>query len=434
MTVDIVLLTRDLRLHDNPSLAAAATDQVVPLYVLDPAAQRSEFRSRFLADCLHDLDDALRKRGSRLVIRRGDTVDQVGRVAEQVGAATVHLAADASSFARRRERRLAAELGGQRRELRLHPGVHTVVEPGAVVPSGSDHYAVYTPYWRRWSEQPYRPQAAVPHRLSTPEVVSEALPERDPLDGFAGGETAGRARLTRWLSHGLAEYGEQRDILAANGTSRLSAYLHFGCLSATEVTTRAAERGAAAEDFLRQLAWRDFHYQLLARDPRLAWRDYRPRPAGLPSPGPAGGDAVPAWRDGLTGYPLVDAGMRQLLGEGWMHNRARMVTASFLTKTLGVPWQGGAAHFFRYLLDGDIANNALNWQWVAGTGTDSRPNRRLSAVRQGERFDADGEYVRRWVPELSDVPARYVHQPWRLPDADRPGDYPPPIVEPPSSR
>jgi deoxyribodipyrimidine photo-lyase len=191
-------------------------------------------------------------------------------------------------------------------------------------------------------------------------------------------------------------------------------------VSALEV----ARRGERSPEFVRQLAWRDFHHQVLAARPRAAHDDYRPR-----------GDrwrddehALAAWQAGETGIPIVDAGMRQLLAEGWMHNRARLIVGSFLTKTLYVDWRAGAAHFFRHLLDGDVANNCMNWQWVAGTGTDTRPNRVLNPLRQAERFDPDGEYVRRYVPELSDVDVRYVHRPWELPDKEHKG-YPPPIVD-----
>jgi len=181
-----------------------------------------------------------------------------------------------------------------------------------------------------------------------------------------------------------------------------------------------------APGLIRQLAWRDFLHQVTAAFPAIATTDYRPRPTGWRRDD----DALAAWRSGRTGIPIVDAGMRQLLAEGWMHNRARLITASFLTKTLGLDWRHGAAHFFRWLVDGDIANNAGNWQWAAGTGNDTRPNRVLNPIRQAHRFDADGEYVRRHVPELAAVPGRAVHEPWRLSKAERAGlDYPAPLLD-----
>ena len=206
---------------------------------------------------------------------------------------------------------------------------------------------------------------------------------------------AGRRRLDAWLDDGLARYVELADDLAADATSRLSPYLHFGCVSAGEVVARALER-EGAEPFVRQLCWRDFNHQLLAARPELARDDLRPRSAAWRDDD----EGFEAWREGRTGYPLVDAGMRQLMAEGFMHNRARLVAGSFLTKHLGIDWRRGAEHFFEQLVDGDVANNTANWQWVAGTGTDTRPNRRLSPSRQAERFDPDGAYVRRYLPEL----------------------------------
>ena len=222
-----------------------------------------------------------------------------------------------------------------------------------------------------------------------------------------GGESAGRRRLDAWLDDGLARYVELADDLAADATSRLSPYLHFGCVSAGEVVARALER-EGAEPFVRQLCWRDFNHQLLAARPELARDDLRPRSAAWRDDD----EGFEAWREGRTGYPLVDAGMRQLMAEGFMHNRARLVAGSFLTKHLGIDWRRGAEHFFEQLVDGDVANNTANWQWVAGTGTDTRPNRRLSPSRQAERFDPDGAYVRRYLPDSARPTTRSR---WRSP-------------------
>jgi len=210
-----------------------------------------------------------------------------------------------------------------------------------------------------------------------------------------GGETPGRRRLDAWLDGGMARYAELADDLGADATSRLSPYLHFGCISAGDVVARALDH-EDAEPFVRQLCWRDFNHQLLAARPELAQEDLRPRAAGWREDA----EALAAWREGRTGYTVVDAGMRQLLQEGFMHNRARLVAGSFLTKQLGIDWRRGAEHFFEHLVDGDVANNTGNWQWVAGTGTDSRPNRRLSPARQAQRFDPDGIYAGRYLPEL----------------------------------
>jgi deoxyribodipyrimidine photo-lyase len=425
VSVSIALFTRDLRIHDNPVLDAAVrnTERVVPFFVRDPAIADSVGRAAFLAECLADLDDSLRRLGGHLVVRPGDVVAAVCRLAREVGAERVHVAAEYSAYGRLRERRLRDALAAERRSLCRHDEVHGVIAPGRLTPDGKDHFAVFTPYWRRWSEAPRRALVAPPKRLLVPPV--EGMSVRGPRTvPMAGGERAARRRAESWLRERIRDYEVARDLLGADGTSRLSAYLHFGCVSARELVARSG-RSAGAKAFVRQLAWRDFYLQVLAARPHAAREDYRAR----------GGDwrdaseAVAAWREGQTGFPVVDAAMRQLLAEGWMHNRGRLIVGSFLTKTLGVDWRVGAAHFEKHLLDADLANNRLNWQWVAGTGTDTRPNRILNPVRQGERYDPDGAYTRRWAPELSGLTDRYLHQPWRLKDSERRRlDYPDPIV------
>ncbi|MCE5292538.1 MAG: DNA photolyase family protein [Nocardiaceae bacterium] len=426
MKTAIALFTRDLRVHDNPVLnAAAKSERVVPLFVLDPAFDHVQegSRRRFLADALHDLDHMLNERGSRLIIRRGDTVEETCRLAAEVDASEVHIAADVTEFARERVRRLHSALTCRFVE---HEAVHTVVPMGHLHPEGRDHYAVFTPYWRKWADTPVRSVLRPPSKLDTPDVHSFGLPKvREPI---GGGESTGRRRMSKWLRDGVHDYTDQRDILAVDGTSQLSPYLHFGCVSALELTVRAREVGA--EDFARQLAWRDFHHQVLAHNPKLTKTDYRPAHRDWADDA----DVRAAWAAGMTGYPLVDAGMRQLTATGWMHNRARMLVGSFLTKTLGEDWRFGADVFARQLVDADVANNIMNWQWVAGTGTDTRPARRLSPIRQAERFDPDAAYIQRWVPELSSLPAKYARMPWTLAGAHRKAiDYPNPIVDPPES-
>ncbi|MFD5462853.1 cryptochrome/photolyase family protein [Kitasatospora sp. NPDC127059] len=425
MTVSIALFTQDLRLHDNPVLhaARAAAEQVVPLFVLDPAVEAAGFaapnRLAFLADCLTDLDASLRRTGSRLIVRRGATDEQTARVAAEAGAGTVHLAAGVSAFARRREARLLARFGDR---LHVHDGSVTVVPAGRITPAGRDHYAVFTPYHRAWQQVPHRTVLDAPRVIRTPGGIgSENLVVTGQISpGLpVGGETAARERWRRW---DVDSYADVHDDLAADDTSRLSPYLHFGCLSPTELTARALQRGGpGAEAFVRQLAWRDFHHQVLAARPDAAHRDYRTRDDHWHRDE----REAEAWRQGRTGYPIVDAGMRQLAHEGWMHNRARLLTASFLAKSLHLDWRIGAAHFLSLLVDGDVANNQLNWQWVAGTGTDTRPNRVLNPLRQADRYDPAGDYVRRWVPELAHLPGPAVHRPWLLAP-----DYPEPLIAP----
>jgi deoxyribodipyrimidine photolyase len=402
----VVLFTRDLRVRDNPALAAAARDaaEVVPVFVLDPAILETPFgrsanRRRFLAQSLTDLDQSLRQLGSSLVVRRGDTATELAALAPDA----VYAAEDASAQAQAREQRLA-----DRFDLRLLPSAT------AVAFDDLKTYRVFTPYFRAWSDVPLRAVEDAP-RLGAHGVEPGRLPVvttgRSP-EAAAGGEHAGRVRLDWWLSVGLARYGRARggDDLAADHTSRLSPYLHFGCISALECVRRARETGDGA-DWIRELCWRDFYAQLLRAFPQTSRADLYDRAYARGGSGPA----FDAWREGRTGYPLVDAGMRQLAREGWMHNRARLVTASFLVKDLGVDWRHGAAWFEELLLDGDVASNRGNWQWVAGTGVDhTQGGRMFNPTLQAKRRDPRGDYVRRYVPELAHLEPRQIHEPWKL--------------------
>ncbi|GAA2651702.1 deoxyribodipyrimidine photo-lyase [Nonomuraea recticatena] len=413
MDTVIVLFTRDLRVHDHPALAAACARarQVLPLFVLDPAVPAGR-RGPFLLDCLEDLRASLRARGGDLLVRRGDVVEETMRLASETSATAVYASADVSSLARRRQERLGAE----RIEFRRFPGL-TVIPPDLLRPAGGgDHYRVFTPYWRAWSFAPRRRMEEPPPVVPTPRGPEPGvIPPHEPY-GTRGGESAARERMSAWMRLCLDGYAEGHDDLAGDRTSRLSPYLRFGCLSPLELA------GCGNDDYVRQLCWRDFYYQVAFAFPELNRRDYRPREIAWREDE----DAAQAWREGMTGLPIVDAGMRQLLAEGWMHNRARMITASYLVKQLRVDWRLGAAHFFELLLDGDVANNSGNWQWIAGTGNDTKPYRSFNPLRQARRFDPDGEYVRRYVPELAGLPGGLVHEPWRLPTPVR--GYPTPLT------
>ena len=408
----VVLFTRDLRVHDNPALAAAAreADRVVPLFVRDERLlSASARRAALLEEALADLDASLRRLGAALVVRQGDAVAETVRVAAETGAEAVFCAEDVSAYAQTRERQLAEAV-----DLRTHPGI-TVVPPGLLRPADRDCYVVFTPYHRAWAAASWRTPEEPPPRLRLP----DGLEPGTPAGAGGGGESAARTRLEEWLAGGDAQYAERSDDLAADATSRLSIPLHLGLLSPLEVARRSR-----SAPLVRQLAWRDFFAQLHAAKPWTARRDlhegarrWREDAHGLA-----------AWKEGLTGYPVVDAGMRQLAATGWMHNRARLVTASFLTKDLGVDWREGARHFSELLLDGDVASNTGNWQWVAGTGADTRPGRIFNPTLQGKRFDPSGEYVRRWVPELEAVPGGSIHEPWKL-GALPTGAYPAPVVD-----
>ncbi|CCF62385.1 deoxyribodipyrimidine photo-lyase [Nocardia cyriacigeorgica] len=430
----IALFTRDLRIHDNPVLAAASDhgSPVIPLFVADDAILTrfgAPNRIRFLLAALAELDDELHRRGSHLVLRRGDTVTETARLAREAGATDVHLAADVSAYSARRARRLRAELTECR--LHLHGETITAVDPAALRPSGGgDHFAVFTPYFRRWTETHRRDPIPAPRKLGTFPVPTDPLPDAaDLCDGpgsphlSVGGESTGRKLLRQWVSHGIHDYDRLSDALDADATSHLSPYLHFGCLSPAQVLAAVDPDSGGGHAFARQLAWRDFHHQVLAARPDAAWSDYRPRRITWRTDP----HAVEAWQQGRTGLPIVDAGMRQLRAEGWMPGRARLIAASFLTKSLRIDWRIGARHFLHWLVDGDLANNQLNWQWAAGTGTDTRPNRVLNPLRQAARFDPGGDYVRRWIPELAELPGAAIHRPWR--HGIDPARYPAPIAE-----
>ncbi len=386
----VVLFTRDLRVHDNPALelACRTAERVVPLFVRDPALHSSPVRDRFLQRCLADLRESLRARGGDLLVRRGDPVAETVRAAREFGAVEVALSADVSGYARARQRRL------ERAGLRViaTPGV-TVVPAKEIKPTtGSDHYRVFTPYWRAWQSVRWRACLPAPAVVATPEVL-----RGQPIKATAGlgGETEALQRLDAWRAR-CDGYAEGHDDLSGDRTSRLSPYLHFGCLSPLLLAT-----SGMPEAFLRQLCWRDFYHQVLAAFPRLGTVAYRP---GAVEQWRDDDEALQAWQAGETGISIVDAGMRQLLAEGWMHNRARLITASYLTKTLGLDWRAGAQWFMRHLVDADVANNYGNWQWVAGTGNDTKPYRRFNPQRQAQRFDPDGGYQRRYGPSAPTLP------------------------------
>ncbi|BCB91159.1 cryptochrome/photolyase family protein [Phytohabitans suffuscus] len=395
MRTAVVLFTRDLRLRDNPALhaACAAAERVVPLFVLDPRIRSSPNRRRFLAECLADLRESLRARGGDLVVRHGDPVEQAVKVAREVGAFGIGLAADHSAYAAARQRRLAEACDGERLALRLFDGV-TVVPPGALKPTGGgDHYRVFTPYWRAWQGVRRREVVGTPRRVTLPDGLTVGrLPAAAVTGGspdvVPGGESAARERLSAFRRR-AGGYAEGHDDLAGDRTSRLSPYLHFGCLSPVSL-----ESTVDSPEFVRQLCWRDFYHQVLAGFPELPRRAYR---RGTTERWRYDEAALDAWKEGRTGVSIVDAGMRQLLAEGFMHNRARLVTASYLTKHLELDWREGAAWFARWLLDADVANNWGNWQWVAGTGNDTRPHRRFNPERQARRFDPDGGYRERYL-------------------------------------
>jgi deoxyribodipyrimidine photo-lyase len=447
----IIWFRRDLRVHDHPALRAALAnhDRVVPVFCLDDALLHGRHasgpRSQFLLECLAELDATLRKRGSALVIRRGPPERELAAIARESGAEEIHFSADVTPFARRRGERVRAALTRAGVTLHAHAGVNVIDAVGSPQTQSGKPYTVFTPFHRTWEREPRRDVLGPPRKLPPlparlakgriPSLGALGL-EQEVREPARGGETHARERLVRFLEHDVHSYASARDALAADSTSRLSPYLHFGCISAREVETRLPS-GDGPAAFRRQLCWRDFHHHVLLHFPRNARSEFQQRYRGKLAWSRAE-RRFERWCEGRTGYPLVDAGMRQLLREGWMHNRARLVVGSFLTKDLGIDWRWGERHFMHLLLDGDEANNNGNWQWIASVGTDPAPvfRRIYNPARQMESYDPDGSYVRLHVPELAPVPDEYIREPWTMPpELQREvgcvigSDYPEPIVD-----
>jgi deoxyribodipyrimidine photo-lyase len=443
----LLWLRRDLRIGDNPALAAAAKTgrPIIPVFIrpaLDDVGGASAWwRGRSLAAMTKDL----RTLGSDLVLRTGAPLAILAGLVEETGAAEVHFNRTLEPEAIKTDIGVLSGMPKHGAVAIDHPA-NRLHEPWRLKTGTNGSFKVFTPFWRRLSET-YRPPVilATPRQLRAPRV----WPESEPFDqwqveerwsaGFAEewtpGETAAEARLTHLIDI-CASYSETRDRPDWEGTSRLSPHLAWGEISVHEIWRRLSKRhGETALPFLRQLGWRDFNSHLLYHFPRLpneAWapkfRNFRFLPLG---------DGLKAWQRGLTGFPIVDAGMRQLWMTGWMHNRVRMIAASFLIKDQMIDWRRGEAWFWDTLVDADRAQNAGNWQWVAGSGADAAPYFRIfNPVTQSRRFDPDGVYIRRWVPELAKLDTKAIHAPWEVAPIDLAAagvvlgrNYPQPIVE-----
>jgi deoxyribodipyrimidine photo-lyase len=443
----IVWFRRDLRVHDHPALCAAArAGHVLPVFVVDDRLLDGRFpappRAWFLRRCLEELRDALRARGGDLVVRHGPPERVLPELARQTAADTVHHALDVSPFAVARDERVRAALAEQGVAVERHPGAFVVDDVAEPRTRDGRPYTVFSPFWRSWAHLPRREVLDPPARIALPDGVEPGgIPAglaREPglETPIEPGEAAGRARMEAFLRDELAAYAARHDRLAG-GTSVLSPHLHFGTVSPRELEAHALRRRAAGRDaFVRQLAWRDFYAHVLLHHPRNARHAFRPEMDRLEWEDDDAGFA--AWAEGRTGFPVVDAGMRELRARGWMHNRARLICASFLVKDLHVDWRRGEAHFMRWLLCGDAASNNGNWQWVSSVGVDPAPyfRRLYNPAVQQRRHDPDGAYVRRWVPELRRVPVERLPEPWRMPAAEQEAygcvigrDYPEPIVD-----
>jgi deoxyribodipyrimidine photo-lyase len=436
----VMWFRRDLRLNDNPALldavcaaqsGSSGRNQVVPLFVLDPAVSGPAGVSRrsYLTASLRDLSS----RVGGLLIRHGDPVQEVAEVARAAGATTVHICGDFGPYGRRRDDEVESALAAH--EIRLvRTGSPYAVSPGSVTKPTGSPYQVFTPFSRAWREHGWPQPAVAPDQvrwlrpLESQQLDGASLPE-----GLALPEAGEAAAVRRWhdfLEKRLEDYARHRDRADLDGTSRMSVHLKWGEIHPRTMLADLAGhrglRGEGAETFASELAWREFYADVLWHRPASAREYLRPEFATMEYDQP--GARFTAWAEGRTGYPIVDAGMRQLRAEGWMHNRVRMVVASFLVKDLHIEWLHGARHFMAWLVDADLASNQHGWQWVAGCGTDAAPYFRIfNPTLQGKRFDPHGDYVRRYVPELREVDEKSIHEPWTLPGGP-PAGYPAPIV------
>ncbi len=438
----------DLRLADNTALAelSARVDEWIPLFIIDPRLEGESGaagpRARFLFDCLDRLGQDLLRRGVALQVREGFPEEVLPKFCDQIGIDVLSFNLDTSPFALGRDARVGRAL--ERIGVRvLAPSDRVVFRSSEIRSLKGDAYSVYSPYrkswWRRWEDEPRLPLAR--YRLPGPVdgFSAGALPDRGtPHAGQfsvelpTGGAAAGRRRLDKFLQGAVGRYHEDRDRPGVDGTSRLSPYLRFGAISVRQCFSRALEAradnpslGEGIEKWLDELIWRDFYAAILEEHPRVLRENYRREYDALVwNDDP---DAFAAWCEGQTGFPIVDAGMRQLKSRGWMHNRVRMIVASFLTKDLLIDWRQGERFFFQHLVDGDPASNNGGWQWAASTGTDAQPYFRIfNPTAQGHRWDPEGHYIRRWVPELREVAPEHIHTPY---DGAPPVGYPKPMVD-----
>ncbi|MGY1842346.1 cryptochrome/photolyase family protein [Modestobacter sp. SYSU DS0875] len=440
MPTALLWFRRDLRLADHPALLAALDaagpgGDVAPVFVFDDRlwGPSGAPRRRFLLDCLADLRE---QTGGALVFRSGDPVRVLPALAAEVGASSVHVTADAGPYGRRRDDAVERALG----EVPLvRTGSPYAVAPGRVVKRDGTPFQVFSPFARAWREHGWHSPAVRPDGVRWASGVRSDEPPPPPDLGGAtlppAGEAAATAAWHRFRDERLPGYAEGRNTPGTNGTSRLSAHLKYGCihprtLLADLAGPAAAEDSESARSYANELAWRDFYADVLWHRPESAREYLKPelQAMGYDS-GPDAEALVRAWQTGRTGFPIVDAGMRQLLGEAHVHNRVRMIVASFLVKDLHQEWTLGARWFMQHLVDGDLASNQHGWQWVAGTGTDASPYYRVfNPTTQGRKFDPDGAYVQRWVPELRGLDAKHVHEPWTAPGGV-PAGYPEPVVD-----
>lgn len=450
MKTIIVWYRNDLRIHDHPALAKAiqSADHVVPLFILNSSLLRGAHagsnRNRFLIESLHDLKQSLKKIGGDLVIRNGDSLKVLQEVVQEVNAEAVYYTADFSPYAIQRDMRIEQQLKTADIEFRSFSGRLIVGAAAKLRTKNDEPYKVFTPFYKRWLQVGRRELAMTPTKTVLPTSIKlGTIPAIKDLTNphdlssnvIKGGETEALKRFDAFIRDGVQRYKTSSNTMAEDATSRLSAYLHFGCISPRMIEENIPDSDGA-HAWHRQLCWRDFYQYVLLHYPKNAKYEFQERYRSFKWE--TNKEHFKAWKDGKTGYPVVDAAMRQLREEGWMHNRARLIVGSFLTKDLLLDWRLGEEHFMKFLVDGDEANNNGNWQWIASVGVDPAPvfRRMYNPTSQHQKFDPHSEYVRRYVPELKNVPDDYIQEPWKMPEDVQRGakciigkDYPKPIVD-----
>jgi deoxyribodipyrimidine photo-lyase len=446
---------RDLRLQDNKGLEAAVNsgENVIPLFVFDPAILQSERisppRLAFMLAALDALSTELHKHQRELLVQHGDPLTVLHDLIVQTGAIALYFNHDYTPYAVQRDKQISDSL-----DIPTH-AYHDrlLIPPGELLKDDGDPYVVYTPFKKKWRKIPQKPAIAIDYETTAATlhdldgIANDGIPTLDDL-GYESAiaipeasEKEAHSLLDEWVNGGLKNYDDNRNSLGnphdapRTGTSFLSPYIRFGIIATRTIywtcreaysKTNSDARKESINAFVDEIIWHEFYTHILWHFPKVKTRNFNDTYDALEWN--VDDKLLQAWKDGQTGYPVVDAAMRQLKGTGWMHNRARMIVASFLTKDLLIDWREGEKHFMQWLLDGDLAANNGGWQWAAGTGTDAQPYFRIfNPVSQSKKFDPDGAFIRYWVPELRDVPDKYIHEPWKM--TPPPADYPAPIVD-----
>jgi deoxyribodipyrimidine photo-lyase len=430
MSVAVWWIRRDIRLADNKALqSAAAARKVVPLFVYDDTllATAGQGRQQFMFRALNALDNSMDR---ALIYRDGPVAEAVVEFCRLVGADTVHITEDFAPYGRRRDAAVEKALAADGRRL-VRADTPYVIAPGTVRKDDGTPVKVFTPFYKRWLTHQW--SSAVESQIEYADFRDLCVGSRMDTGWSAytpnPSEDAVWERFDEWAPRAMGDYKEARNMPGVDGTSMMSPYLKFGIIHPRQLLQRL-DGSAGSDVFRSEIAWREFYADVLFNQPETTWKNLQPKMDALPiDSGAIAEERFAQFCAGRTGYPIVDAGIRQLLGSGWMHNRVRMIVASFLVKDLHLPWQWGAKFFMEHLLDGDVASNAHGWQWTAGTGTDASPFFRVfNPMGQSEKFDPTGEYLRRWIPEIAHLDDKSIHAPWTL-GLLAPAEYPEPMVD-----